>query len=81
MTQYETKSKNLIDGILNLVDMLVQTNNEIGLQIEANKAEAELSKQRIEQIGIENENLAKQKASNEAFVGEITALIERYKNV
>ena len=81
MTQYETKSKNLIDGILNLVDMLGQTNNEIGLQIEANKAEAELSKQRIEQIGVENENLAKQKASNEAFVGEITALIERYKNV
>ena len=81
MTQYETKSKNLIEGILNLVDMLVQTNNEIGLQIEANKAEAELSKQRIEQIGVENENLAKQKESNEAFVGEITALIERYKNV
>ena len=81
MTQYETKSKNLIDGILNLVDMLVQTNNEIGLQIEANKAEDELSKQRIEQIGVENENLAKQKESNEAFVGEITALIERYKNV
>ena len=81
MTIHETKSKNLIEGILNLVDMLVQTNNEIGLQIEANKAEAELSKQRIEQIGVENENLAKQKESNEAFVGEITALIERYKNV
>ena len=81
MTIHETKSKNLIEGILNLVDLLVQTNNEIGLQIEANKAEAELSKQRIEQIGVENENLAKQKESNEAFVGEITALIERYKNV
>ena len=81
MTIHETKSKNLIEGILDLVDLLVQTNNEIGLQIEANKAEAELSKQRIEQIGVENENLAKQKESNEAFVGEITALIERYKNV
>ena len=81
MTIHETKSKNLIEGILNLVDLLVQTNNEIALQIEANKAEAELSKQRIEQIGVENESLAKQKASNEAFVGEITALIERYKNV
>ena len=81
MTIHETKSKNLIEGILDLVDLLVQTNNEIGLQIEANKAEAELSKQRIEQIGVENENLAKRKESNEAFVGEITALIERYKNV
>ena len=81
MTQYETKSKNLIEGILNLVALLVQTNGEIEMQIEANKAEAELSKQRIEQIGVENENLAKQKESNEAFVGEITALIERYKNV
>ena len=81
MTQYETKSKNLIEGILNLVNLLVQTTGEIELQIEANKAEAENSKQRIEQLGIENENLAKQKASNEAFVGEITALIERYKNV
>lgn len=81
MTQYETKSKNLIDGIVQLVNLLVQTNGEIELQIEANKAEAENSKQRIEQLGIENENLAKQKESNEAFVGEITALIERYKNV
>lgn len=81
MTQYETKSKNLIDGIVQLVNLLVQTNGEIEMQIEANKAEAENSKQRIEQIGVENENLAKQKASNEAFVGEITALIERYKNV
>ena len=81
MTQYETKSKNLIDGIVQLVDLLVQTNNEIELQITANKAEAENSKQRIEQLGIENENLAKQKESNEAFVGEITALIGRYKNV
>lgn len=81
MTQYETKSKNLIDGILQLVDLLVQTNTEIELQITANKAEAENSKQRIEQLGIENENLAKQKESNEAFVGEITAIIERYKNV
>ena len=81
MTQYETKSKNLIDGIVQLVNLLVQTNGEIELQIEANKAEAENSNQRIEQLGIENENLAKQKESNEAFVGEITALIERYKNV
>ena len=81
MTQYETKSQNLIEGIVKLVDMLVQTNTEIALQIEANNAEAENSKQRIEQLGIENKNLVKQKESNEAFIGEITALIERYKNV
>lgn len=81
MTQYETKSKNLIKGILDLVNMLVQTNTEIELQIEANKAEAEHSKQRIEQLGVENESLAKVKADNEAFVTEITATIERFKNV
>lgn len=81
MTQYETKSKNLIEGILNLVDLLGQTNTEIELQIEANKAEAEHSKQRIEQLGVENEELAKVKADNEAFVAEIKATIERFKNV
>lgn len=81
MTQYETKSKNLIEGILDLVELLVQTNTEIELKIEANKAEAEHSKQRIEQLGVENENLAKAKANNEAFVTEIKAIVERYKNV
>ena len=81
MTQCETKSKNLIDGILQLVDMLVQNNTEIELKIEANKAEAEHSKQRIEQLGVENEELAKVKADNEAFVAEIKATIERFKNV
>lgn len=81
MTIHETKSKNLIEGILQLVGALVQTNSEIEMQINANNAEAENSKQRIEQLGIENENLVKQKESNEAFIGEITALIERYKNV
>lgn len=81
MTQYETKSKNLIEGILNLVALLVETNGEIGAQIEANKQTAEQCRQSIEQLGIENENLAKQKESNEAFIGEITAIIERYKNV
>ncbi len=81
MTQYETKSENLISGILDLVNMLVQTNNEIELQIKANKAEAENSKARIEQLGVENENLVKRKADNEAFVAEITATIERFRNV
>lgn len=81
MTQYETKSENLISGILDLVNMLVQTNNEIELQIKANKAEAENSKARIEQLGVENENLVKRKADNEAFVAEITATIERFQNV
>lgn len=81
MTQYETKSKNLVEGILDLVDLLVQTNTEIELQIVANEAEAENSKQRIEQLGVENESLAKVKANNEAFVTEITATIERFKNV
>lgn len=81
MTQYETKSKNLIAGILDLVNLLVQTNTEIELQIVANVAEAENSKQRIEQLGVENENLAKVKANNEAFVTEITATIERFKSV
>lgn len=81
MTQYETKSKNLIDGILQLVDLLAQTNGEIEMKIEANKAEAENSKARIEQIGVENEELAKVKADNEAFVAEIKATIERFKNV
>ena len=81
MTQYETKSENLISGILDLVNMLAQTNNEIELQIEANKAEAENSKARIEQLGVENKNLVKRKADNEAFVAEITATIERFRNV
>lgn len=81
MTQYETKSKNLVEGILDLVDLLVQTNTEIELQIVANEAEAENSKQRIEQLGVENESLAKVKANNEAFVNEITATIERFKEV
>lgn len=81
MTQYETKSKNLIDGILQLVDLLAQTNGEIEMKIEANKAEAENSKARIEQLGVENEKLAKVKANNEAFVAEITATIERFKEV
>lgn len=81
MTQYETKSNNLVKGILDLVDLLVQTNTEIELQIVANEAEAENSKQRIEQLGVENEELAKVKANNEAFVNEITATIERFKEV
>lgn len=81
MTQYETKSKNLIEGNLDLVDLLAQTNGEIEMQIEANKAEAENSKARIEQLGVENEELAKVKANNEAFVTEITATIERFKEV
>lgn len=81
MTQYETKSKNLIEGILDMVELLVQTNTEIELKIEANKAEAENCGQRIEQLGVENEGLVKVKANNEAFVTEITAIVERYKNV
>lgn len=81
MTQYETKSKNLINGILDLVNMLALTNVEIDNKIVANKAEAENSKQRIEQLGVENESLAKVKANNEAFVTEITATIERFKEV
>lgn len=81
MTDLELKSKNLIEGILPLVDMLAQTNGEIEMRINANNAEAESSKQRIEQLGAENENLAKVKANNEAFVTEITATIERFRNV
>ncbi len=81
MENYELKSQNLIDGIISLVNMLVQTNGEIDKKIEANKAEAESSKQRIEQLGVDNENLAKVKANNEAFAKEITATIERFRNV
>lgn len=81
MTDLELKSKNLIEGILPLVDMLAQTNGEIEMRINANNAEAESSKQRIEQLGVENENLAKVKANNEAFVTEITGIIERFRNV
>lgn len=81
MTNLELKSKNLIDGILQLVDLLAQTDREIEIQINANKSEAENSKQRIEQLGVENENLVKLKADNEAFVKEITEIIERFRNV
>lgn len=81
MTRYENKSKNLIDGILQLVDLLVVTNGEIDAQINANNTEAENSKQLIEQLGIDNENLVKLKADNEAFIKEITATIERFRNV
>lgn len=80
MTQYEIKSKNLIDGILQLVGALVQTNSEIEKQIEVNKQTAENCRQSIEQLGIDNENLAKVKTNNEAFVTEITELIERFKS-
>ena len=81
MTHLEIKSKNLIDGITQLVHALVQTNSEIEKQIETNKAEAENCKQTIEQLGTNNEKLGERKAKNEAFVNEITELIERYKNV
>lgn len=81
MTDLELKSKNLIEGILPLVDMLAQTCGEIEMRINANNAEAESSKQRIEQLGVENKNLAKVKANNEAFVTEITGIIERFRNV
>ena len=79
MTNYELKSKNLIDGIFQLVGALVQTNGEIEKQIEENNLTAENCRQSIEQLGIDNKDLEKLKISNEAFVNEITELIEKFK--
>lgn len=80
MTQYETKSQNLVEGILDIIDLLDKTNTEIDLKLESNKAEAENSKQRIEQLRVESENLTKVKANNETFAAEIKATVERFKN-
>lgn len=69
------KSENLKKGIGTLLMEIVNTNNQIAMQIEANKAAVEHANANIVQLNRDNEELAVLKVDNETFISKIEEIL------
>lgn len=69
------KSENLKKGIGTLLMEIVNTNNQIAMQIEANKSAVEQANANIVQLNRDNEELAVLKADNETFISKIEEIL------